>query len=152
MCSMAFYGRPDQTTLSSRPQVICVAFQNRGRAPTLRKAHWCRLLEQCLVEQRLVEQCLAQPEHGMNDRDPLYLIIRVLAVAVSTLLVSTTAHALGQQVGREAEITDLRLGQRVLVDDGTCPAGQIKEVSGAKMTSQGIARARKCIARTGPKK
>ena len=69
-----------------------------------------------------------------------------------TLFAATAAHALGQQVGREEEITDLRLGQRFLVDDGTCPAGQIKEVSGAKMTPQGIARARKCIARTGPKK
>jgi hypothetical protein len=28
-----------QTIVSSRPQVICVAFQNRKRAPTLRKAH-----------------------------------------------------------------------------------------------------------------
>jgi len=71
---------------------------------------------------------------------------------VATLFASTAAHALGQQVGREEEITDLRLGQRILVDDGTCPAGQIKEVSGAKMTPQGIARARKCIARSGPKK
>ena len=71
---------------------------------------------------------------------------------LATLFASTVAHALGQQVGREEEITDLRLGQRILVDDGTCPAGQIKEVSGAKMTPQGIARARKCIARSGPKK
>ena len=71
---------------------------------------------------------------------------------LAALFAATAAHALGQQVGREEEITDLRLGQRILVDDGTCPAGQIKEVSGAKMTPQGIARARKCIARTGPKK
>jgi hypothetical protein len=71
---------------------------------------------------------------------------------LATLLAATAAHALGQQVGREEEITDLRLGQRILVDDGTCPAGQIKEVSGAKMTPQGILRARKCIARSGPKR
>ena len=32
----------------------------------------------------------------------------------------------------------MRLGQRVLVDDGSCPAGQIKEVSGAKMTAGGV--------------
>jgi uncharacterized protein DUF6719 len=71
---------------------------------------------------------------------------------LAMLFAATAAHALGQQVGREEEITDLRLGQRILVDDGTCPAGQIKEVSGAKMTPQGIARARKCIARIGPKR
>jgi len=66
-------------------------------------------------------------------------------------LAAPVAHALGQQVGREQDITDLRLGQRVLVDDGSCPAGQIKEVSGAKMTDAGVARTRKCISRSGPK-
>jgi hypothetical protein len=43
------------------------------------------------------------------------------------------------------------LGQRVLVDDGTCPAGQIKEVSGAQMTTSGVLRIRKCIPRLGTK-
>jgi hypothetical protein len=71
---------------------------------------------------------------------------------LAMIFAATAAHAMNQQVGREQEITDLRLGQRILVDDGTCPAGQIKEVSGAKMTPEGIARARKCIARSGPKK
>ena len=70
---------------------------------------------------------------------------------LAVMLAATAAHALGQQVGREQEITDLRLGQRVLVDDGSCPAGQIKEVSGAKMTPTGIVRVRKCIPRSGPK-
>ena len=37
--------------------------------------------------------------------------------------------AIAQQVSREQDIVDLRLGQRVLVDDGSCPAGQIKEVA-----------------------
>ena len=39
---------------------------------------------------------------------------------------------------RESDIADLRLGQRVLVDDGSCPAGQIKEVPGSQMTTTGI--------------
>jgi hypothetical protein len=56
-----------------------------------------------------------------------------------------------QQVSREQDIGDLRLGQRIKVDDGTCPAGQVKEVSGAKMTPGGVVRARKCIPRVGPK-
>ncbi len=55
------------------------------------------------------------------------------------------------QVSREQDIVNLRLGQRVKVDDGTCPAGQIKEVSGAKMSATGIVRAQKCIPRLGPK-
>ena len=74
-------------------------------------------------------------------------------LAVCCLLLAPTAPsvAMSQQVGREQEIVDLKLGQRVLVDDGTCPAGQIKQVSGAKMTANGIMRARQCIPRLGPK-
>jgi uncharacterized protein DUF6719 len=56
------------------------------------------------------------------------------------------------QVSREQDILDLRLGQRVLVDDGACPPGQIKEVSGARMTATGILRVQKCVPRLGPKK
>jgi uncharacterized protein DUF6719 len=65
-------------------------------------------------------------------------------------LAAPAAHAMAQQVGREQEIVDLKLGQRVLVDDGTCPTGQIKEVSGTKMTATGIVPARKCIPRIPP--
>ncbi len=56
-----------------------------------------------------------------------------------------------QQVSREQDIGDLRLGQRIKVDDGTCPAGQVKEISGARMSSGGVIRASKCIPRLGPK-
>jgi uncharacterized protein DUF6719 len=45
----------------------------------------------------------------------------------------------------------LRLGQKIMVDDGSCPAGQIKEVQGAQMTSSGVTRTRKCVPRLGPK-
>jgi hypothetical protein len=44
------------------------------------------------------------------------------------------------------------LGQRVLVDDGSCPAGQIKEVSGSQMTATGVVATRKCIPRLGTKR
>jgi hypothetical protein len=62
-------------------------------------------------------------------------------------LLATPAGA--EQVAREQDIADLRLGQRVLVDDGSCPAGQIKEVSGSQMTISGVLRTRKCIPRLG---
>jgi hypothetical protein len=62
----------DQTTLRQRLQVFCTAFQNRKRAPTLRKVHWCNFP--------------AQPEQGMiNNRNVLHLIIGVLVVAVAVL-------------------------------------------------------------------
>lgn len=50
-------------------------------------------------------------------------------------------------VMRESDIQNLRLGQRVYVDDGSCPAGQIREVSGVKLTTAGVARVRKCTDR-----
>jgi hypothetical protein len=59
--------------------------------------------------------------------------------------------AAAEQVSREQDIPDLRLGQRVLVDDGSCPAGQIKEVAGSQMTTTGVVRTRKCIPRIGTK-
>ena len=67
-------------------------------------------------------------------------------------LFALATPAVAEQVSREQDIVDLRLGQRILVDDGSCPAGQIKEVSGAKMTAAGIQRVQKCIPRLGPKK
>lgn len=73
------------------------------------------------------------------------------ALVLGSVLAATAAHALGQQVGREEDITDLKLGQRVMVDDGTCPPGQIKVVAGARMSPQGVVRTKQCAARAGAK-
>ena len=67
-------------------------------------------------------------------------------------LAALATSAMAEQVSREQDIVDLRLGQRVLVDDGSCAAGQIKEVSGARMAATGILRVQKCVPRLGPKK
>lgn len=74
----------------------------------------------------------------------------LLAAGFALFAIATPAMA--QQVSREQNIIDLRLGQRILVDDGSCPAGQIKEVSGSQMTTTGVIRTRKCIPRLGTKK
>ncbi len=74
-------------------------------------------------------------------------LVLCAAFALGTLARSATA-----QVSRERDIVDLRLGQRVLVDDGSCPAGQIKEVRGTTMTPNGILRTSTCVARTGPRR
>ena len=74
------------------------------------------------------------------------------ALPASLALCLLTSPAIAQQVvGNERNIVDIRLGQRILVDDGTCPAGQIKEVSGSQMTESGVLRTRKCIPRLGTK-
>jgi len=79
--------------------------------------------------------------------------MRPLASITALALLVFASSALAQQaVMREQDIVDLRLGQRVLVDDGSCPAGQIKEVSGSQMTASGIVRTRKCVPRLGPKR
>ncbi|XIA62621.1 DUF6719 family protein [Bradyrhizobium sp. TZ2] len=64
--------------------------------------------------------------HGNRNVLPASLVLWLLATP-----------ALAQQVSREQDNVDLRLGQRVLVDDGSCPAGQIKEVAGSQMTTSG---------------
>jgi len=52
---------------------------------------------------------------------------------------------------REPPMGALKEGQRVLVDDGSCPRGQIKEVIGGNHVKAGgyknIERQRRCIAR-----
>lgn len=78
------------------------------------------------------------------------MLPRALPAGLALWLLATAAHA--QQASREQDIVDLRLGQRVLVDDGSCPAGQIKEVSGSQMTTSGVVRTRKCIQRLGTKR
>ena len=75
-----------------------------------------------------------------------------LALPAGLVLWLLASPALAEQVSREQDIVDLRLGQRILVDDGSCPAGQIKEVMGSQMTTNGIVRTRKCIQRMGTKK
>jgi len=80
--------------------------------------------------------------------------IRRFSILLLTAFVLCTLApaAVAEQVAREQDIVNLRLGQRILVDDGSCPAGQIKEVSGAQMTATGTVAVRKCIPRLGTKK
>ena len=67
------------------------------------------------------------PRHPIATIQRLRFCCTLLAALTLT---APHALALAQQVGREQDIVDLKLGQRMLVDDGTCPAGQIKQISG----------------------
>lgn len=78
--------------------------------------------------------------------------LRIPFCCILLLALTLATPSRAQYVGREQDIVNLRLGQRILVDDGSCPAGQVKQVSGAKMTATGIVAARKCVPRLGPKK
>ncbi len=78
--------------------------------------------------------------------------VRHLALPASLGLCLLATPALAQQVSRERDIPNLRLGQRIFVDDGSCPTGQIKEVLGSQMTTTGVLRTRKCVPRRGSKR
>ena len=80
------------------------------------------------------------------------IVSRTLLSSLLLLGTASTALAMNNQVPREQDIVGLRLGQRVLVDDGTCAAGTIKEVSGAKMTPTGVLATRTCVPRAPKKK
>lgn len=80
------------------------------------------------------------------------LFARALACLALLANLALPTAAAAEQVSREQDIIDLRLGQRVLVDDGSCPTGQIKEVRGSQMTAEGIVRSRQCIPRLGTRK
>jgi len=74
-----------------------------------------------------------------------------IGLSAGFALCALAPSAMAEQVARERDIVNLRLGQRILVDDGSCPAGQIKEVSGARMTTTGVVATRKRIPRLGTK-
>ena len=63
-------------------------------------------------------------------------------------LLTLAAPAIADQIyPLEKDIPEVRLGQRIMVDDGSCPAGQIKLITGTKLTATGILRGRKCVPR-----
>ena len=76
------------------------------------------------------------------------VLVAAFASGVSTL----PASAQLQIFPREQDVPEVRLGQRVQVDDGSCPTGQIKELLGTTLTTTGVTRVSKCVPRLGTKK
>jgi hypothetical protein len=72
-------------------------------------------------------------------------------IGVAACAVVATPALAVDQVAREQDITQLRLGQRIQIDDGSCPTGQIKEIQGTTLTTGGVLRSRKCVPRMGTK-
>lgn len=89
---------------------------------------------------------------GMPDacprlKDAMMRRLTLMISSIGMMLAVQTAVA-QTRVTHEQEIRELRLGQRVQVDDGACPAGQIKEISGSTLTAKGVVWVRKCIPRS----
>jgi hypothetical protein len=107
-----------------------------------------KLINQCRPEQADdSEQVRRAPPMTKTSHIKRFSILLLGGFALFAL----APDARAEQVAREQDIANLRLGQRIKVDDGTCPAGQVKEVSGAKMVATGVVHTRKCIPRLGPK-
>ncbi|WP_072386033.1 DUF6719 family protein [Hyphomicrobium sp. CS1BSMeth3] len=75
----------------------------------------------------------------------------VITVLSGMALAGLGTWASAATLKQEPAMGALKEGQRVLVDDGTCPKGQIKEVVGGNHTSVGgskkMLRQRRCIPR-----
>ena len=71
-----------------------------------------------------------------------------LALAITAILVGSAS---AQVLRQEPPMGTLREGQRVLVDDGTCGPGKIKEVKGGNHFEVGgfkrVKRTQRCIPR-----
>ncbi len=70
--------------------------------------------------------------------------MRLLAFVVTALTAACMQTAPLREAPSDREI---REGKVVLVDDGTCPAGEIKQITGGNQ-SKGIPRISKCIPRS----
>lgn len=77
--------------------------------------------------------------------------MRKIMLALPVLLLFALPAAAAPILPREPAEGELLLGQRVLVDDATCPAGQIKEVSTGNNTAPNgktrLQRVRRCVKR-----
>ena len=69
------------------------------------------------------------------------------ATAIALVLAMTPTVAVAQTVLKEEPKRNLlKHGQVVLVDDGSCPAGEIKEVTGGKDdAAKQVNRTRRCV-------
>jgi hypothetical protein len=77
-------------------------------------------------------------------------MIRTFLTAIAALMLTAVGNAVAA-VPLSQEPSDLRAGQKVRVDDGTCPAGQVKEVMGSAVRQNNgtviIKRVRNCVRR-----
>lgn len=73
------------------------------------------------------------------------------ALMLGIALAGTVGPLAAQILKKEPAMGQLREGQTVMVDDGSCPTGQIKAVTGGNHVKAGgtkqVTRIRKCVPR-----
>ncbi|EFI51776.1 DUF6719 family protein [Afipia sp. 1NLS2] len=77
--------------------------------------------------------------------------MRARLILTTLAFVAWMVPASAEIVSRESDITSIRLGQRIWVDDGSCKAGEIKQITGTKLTPQGVGTVKQCVSRKGPR-
>lgn len=75
------------------------------------------------------------------------LFLVLMACVIGSAEIGSQAARAAAVLMREPAEGEMRLGQRVRVDDGSCPTGQIKEVTASQLTPQGVLRTRVCVKR-----
>jgi hypothetical protein len=75
------------------------------------------------------------------------------AASVVLTAILSAGGASAQMLKREPPMGALKEGQTVLVDDGACPKGQVRRVTGGNHTAVGgakqVRRSSSCVARQG---
>jgi hypothetical protein len=78
-------------------------------------------------------------------------MIKTIAAIAGVLAADSSASSIAATVKQEPPMGAMREGQVLLVDDGSCPAGQIKRVVGGNHTKVGgtkqVVRTSSCIPR-----
>jgi uncharacterized protein DUF6719 len=78
-------------------------------------------------------------------------MIRVTGLIFGFLMISVFGSAFAATVKQEPPMGAMREGQVLLVDDGSCPSGQIKRVVGGNHTKVGgtkqVVRTSSCVPR-----
>ena len=76
---------------------------------------------------------------------------RTVGFVAAALVLSISSSSFAETVKKEPPLGAMREGQVLLVDDGSCPAGQIKRVVGGNHTKVGgtkqIVRTSSCVPR-----
>jgi uncharacterized protein DUF6719 len=72
--------------------------------------------------------------------------MKLALLAIALCLPVTPVIAAQQILKQEPPMPALKEGQRVLVDNGACPAGQVQEVRGGSFVKH-IARSYRCVPR-----
>ena len=78
----------------------------------------------------------------------MFVLRPAVVAACFTALLACSGPTKIKYLSKEPAMGDLSYGEVVYVDDGKCPGGQIKKITGGS-DEEGVAREVRCVARPG---